>query len=484
MVAAWRRQPLRVRLVLALTSVLLFALTLIGALSLTLIRQALVAEVDDRLTSAANALVQSSFGAIASGITTQNDLIPSEYAVLLASPDGTSAGSVVTSEGSPDVSLALDDVLAAGGDPRTAPSVDGGQRWRVVTSPLYNANGDVALTVAVALPLDSVDDTIRRLLTGLLAAGLGVLIAGGAATYLIVRASLRPLHQIEATAAAIADGDLTQRIDDPPPATTEVGSLANSLNKMLADIEESFEIRRASEARMQRFVGDASHELRTPLAAMAGYTELYRMGGIPPEGVSEVMGRIEDSTARMSRLVADLLTLARMDRGAQPDLSRTQVEPLLTGAASELRALDSTRDVSVQSPPLTVMADPDRLAQVLTNLVGNAAAYAPAGTPVELHGHREGDRVIIECRDHGAGIPQQDRERIFERFARLDAGRARDDGGSGLGLAIARANLAAMDGEISAVETQGGGTTMRIVLPGVDEPPTNGVSIAPASDPG
>lgn len=492
--AGWRQQPLRVRLVALFTALLLAALLSVGWLALTLLRSSLLAQVDAQLTAAAQAIVEESYSAIRNAPTESNELIPSEYAVVIALPNGGTVYEVSTAHGMPDVgSLSLAEVIGRESQPRTVPSRSGPTLWRVLDSPLRGSDGTIIGAAAVALPLDSLESTMGRMATGLALVSIGVLALVGIATDAVVRRSLAPLRRIEATASRIAAGDLTQRVPAAPPST-EVGSLAASLNTMLGDLEESFEVRRASEERMQRFVGDASHELRTPLATVAGYTELYRMGGIPPEELPGVMERIEDSATRMGALVADLLSLARLDQGAPLHLEDVDVPAVLDAAASDLRALDTTRSVtlvlgpaasapdssgaaaggaqagevpsaSACAPRLTARADPSRLAQVLTNLVGNASAYTPPGSPVELVARAEGPWCVIDVVDHGPGVPEADRERIFERFARLDAGRARDAGGSGLGLSIARASTTAMGGDITCLATPGGGTTMRLRLP-------------------
>lgn len=468
-VALWRRQPLRVRLVVMFTALLLLALVTVGSLALTLLRQSLLAEIDGQLTGAAQSLVEQSWqGSLSDHDDPTNPLVPSEYAVLIATIDGSVVVEDVATAGRPAVgSLAITDVERRGSQPFTTGSAAGDTRWRAVVAPLTSADGRIIGTAAVALPLTSVDATMRRMVGALMAVSGGVLLVAGVATYAVVRRSLQPLRRMETTAAAIAAGDMSQRVTDPPPPSTEVGSLAASINTMLGDLEEAFDAQRASEERMQRFVGDASHELRTPLATVAGYTELYRMGGIPDSELPGVMGRIEDSATRMSSLVVELLTLARLDQGAPLRIEPVPLAPVLESAAADLRALDPTRTVQVHlEPGAAVAVDRAAFQQVLTNLVGNAAAYSPAGTPVELvAGRLPGGLVRLEVRDHGPGVPAADRERIFERFARLDAGRSRDAGGSGLGLSIVRSSVVAMGGTVVCDDTPDGGATFRVELP-------------------
>ncbi|MDU5609718.1 MAG: HAMP domain-containing sensor histidine kinase, partial [Actinomyces sp.] len=233
-----------------------------------------------------------------------------------------------------------------------------------------------------------------------------------------------------------------------------------------------FEARQASEQKIKRFVSDASHELRTPLAAISGYCELYAMGGVPAERTDEVMGRIASESSRMATLVEDLLTLARLDEGRPLDITDIDLVKLADNAVFDLQALDPTRTVGLtgisgRTPPMTLIVpgDRDRLSQVFTNLIGNIVRYTPEGSPVEIALGRSGDTAIVELRDHGPGIDETDRGRVFERFYRADSSRNRKSGGSGLGLAIVSGILAAHRGNASLTKTKGGGLTVRIELP-------------------
>ena len=258
----------------------------------------------------------------------------------------------------------------------------------------------------------------------------------------------------------------------PGPPSTEVGSLALSLNSMLTQVEQSFEARQASEKKIRRFVSDASHELRTPLAAISGYCELYSMGGVPAERVEEVMGRISSESTRMAVLVEDLLTLARLDEGRPLEFTDIDLVKMADNAVFDLQALDSTRTVGLSSlegrrapMSLVVSADRDRIAQVFTNLIGNIVRYTPAGSPVEIALGTAADYAVVEFRDHGPGIADRDRSRVFERFYRSDSSRNRRSGGSGLGLAIVSGILGAHHGNAALTKTKGGGLTVRIELP-------------------
>jgi two-component system OmpR family sensor kinase len=313
-----------------------------------------------------------------------------------------------------------------------------------------------------------------------------VLVGMGAGGYMAHRA-LEPLRDVERTAGQIVAGDLSRRV--PVTNTSqEVYALSVSLNEMLVRLERSFAAQAASEeksvaseARMRRFVGDASHELRTPLAAIRGFGELYRMGALgTDEDVAQAMRRIEDEARRMGSLVESLLRLARLDENPELDLYPVDLADALFDAAQDLRALDPSRRVMVVNlsgtpvtvdphVPVGVMGDEPSLRQVVLNLVGNANRHTPKGSPVEIAaGSTPRGTTVIEVRDHGEGISDAEREKVFERFYRTDSSRQRSatqGGGAGLGLSIAASIVAQHHGTISVVDTKGGGATFRIEVP-------------------
>ena len=326
--------------------------------------------------------------------------------------------------------------------------------------------------VAVALPLRPLESTVRQFLLYAALIGAFALLITALLGWYLVRRTFRPLTRIEDTAAQIAVGDLTQRIE-VPDTDDEVASLSRSLNAMLARIEQSFAVREANEAKMRRFIADASHELRTPLAAVGGYAELYRQGALPTaDAVTGAMGRIESEATRMSGLVEDLLTLARLDGERPLELQPVDLAVLAADAAQDARTIAPGRHVAatgIHGPiePTELRADERQLRQVLTNLVTNARVHTPDGTPIEiLVGRVDVGHVALHVRDHGAGIPEQDRRNVFERFYRADWSRSRGKGGgNGLGLAIVQAIVAAHDGRVWVEETPGGGATVVVELP-------------------
>jgi two-component system, OmpR family, sensor kinase len=337
----------------------------------------------------------------------------------------------------------------------------GGLRYRVYAQ---RDPEDSGVTIA-AVPLSEADSTLHRLLLVEALVIAGVLLALGSSAYFVVRLGLRPLSRIEVTAGQIAAGDLSRRVS-PATTKTEVGRLGLALNAMLERLETAFAARTASEERLRQFLSDASHELRTPLASIRGYAELFRMGAArDEEGTETAMRRIEEESKRMGVLVEDLLTLARLDE--QPERDRTSVDlaALARDAVHDARARAPGREIALAVPDSAVVwGDPLQLRQVYANLLGNALAHTPAGTAVEVT-VTAGEEVSISVRDHGPGIPQEARERLFERFWRREGGRERGKAGAGLGLAIVHGVVQAHGGSIEMRAADGGGSEFLVRLP-------------------
>jgi two-component system OmpR family sensor kinase len=338
----------------------------------------------------------------------------------------------------------------------------GATRYRAYAQ--YDRTGDL---IVAAVPLTEVDHTLNRLLLvmGLVIAGvLGIL---GAVAWVVVRIGLLPLDRMGHTAGAIAGGDLSHRVEATDPRT-EVGRLGISLNAMLDRLERAFAEREASEERLRRFLADASHELRTPLASIRGYAELFRIGAArDPDGTEKAMRRIEEEAQRMGVLVEDLLLLARLDE--LPDAERTPVDlhALAADAVDDARATAPDRDIDLRvDGDVTVSGEPDRLRQVLANLLRNALVHTPAGTPIEVTVESAPEGARLEIRDHGPGLPTDHPEQLFERFWRAEGGRERGRGGAGLGLAIVAAIVEAHGGRVSAGNAPDGGAVFAVTLPG------------------
>ncbi len=225
--------------------------------------------------------------------------------------------------------------------------------------------------------------------------------------------------------------------------------------------------RQRNEERLRRFVSDASHELRTPLTSIGGYADLYRRGGLADSVVlDDAMRRIQQETIRMSRLVDDLLLLARLDEGRAPTRAPVDIAALLRDAAADSAVIDPTRLVTLRvTEPLLTFGDEHELHQVVRAILGNALRYTRG--PIQLIGvPAPHGGATIEVVDEGPGMEPAVASRIFERFFRGDAGRARGDGGSGLGLAVVKSIVTAHGGRAEVETSPAGGTRIRIVLPG------------------
>ncbi|MBO1752210.1 HAMP domain-containing histidine kinase [Actinotalea sp. BY-33] len=475
MTAVWGRLPLRTQLTAVFALLLLVGLGLTGVAAQGLLRQSLVSQVDAQLETAAPALVEEFTSGLPSRGTSTDGTQPSDYHVRVAGTDGVTLkqwAATSSTAAIPSIPrLTAEEVLALDGEAYTVASAAGPGRWRVLSRALVSGDTVVG-SVSVALPLTAADATLARMQAALTAIGVGVVSLGAVAGWWGVRRALRPLREIEDTAQAIAAGDLARRVPDGP-TSTEVGRLAAALNVMLTQIEQAFTDRTASEERMRRFVADASHELRTPLATIRGYGELYRMGALREQAeVETTLRRIEDSATRMGVLVNDLLQLARLDEKRPLRHEEVDLAVLAGDAVADLHALDPTRPARLEPvggsvAGAVVLGDDGRLRQVLANLVGNVVQHTPPGTPVELGVGRDGDRVVLEVRDHGPGIDPAHASRVFERFYRVDASRGRETGGAGLGMAIVAAIVAAHEGTVDITQTPGGGTTVRVSLPPV-----------------
>ena len=328
-------------------------------------------------------------------------------------------------------------------------------------------------TVVVALSTASVDKLMTTYLSIFLGLGIAIVIVGALLTRFLVTTTFAPLREVEDTAVAIADGDLSLRLPSTSPSNTEVGRLNRSLNIMLGRIDRAFSDRARTIDQMQRFVGDASHELRTPLVSVRGYAELYRMGALQtPEEIGQAMERIEKEAIRMGALVEDLLELARMDETRPLEIGKFDLLTIANDAALDARAFDPERTITVEGGSIEILAAENKIRQVVTNLMGNALRFTPAGSPLEIvvsHDDKASEATISVV-DHGEGIPKQIREKIFERFYRADNSRTRETGGSGLGLAIVASIVKAHNGRIDVTATKGGGATFSVTLPVVHTP--------------
>ncbi|MGA8296344.1 MAG: ATP-binding protein [Acidimicrobiales bacterium] len=333
----------------------------------------------------------------------------------------------------------------------------------------------------VAVPLTSLDATLSRLTTVDIAVSAVVLAVLALIGYVVVRLGMRPLEEIERTARAIAAGDLTKRVERDDDRT-EVGRLGRSLNEMLATIELAFSEQQASENRLRQFLADASHELRTPITSIRGYSELFRRGAASrPDDLASSMRRIEDEATRMGVLVDDLLLLARLDQGRPLEQNPVDLVAIAVKAAQEAEVVEPTRTVTIEaSEPVVVLGDEQRLRQVASNLIRNAIEHTPDGTAIYVSVISSNGTARLAVQDEGPGVPEQHRERIFERFYRADASRTRDSGGAGLGLSIVSSIVTAHGGRAYLDSDGGPGATFVVEIPLADVPDPKDVVVGSA----
>ncbi|MGX9791767.1 sensor histidine kinase [Mycobacterium sp. MMS18-G62] len=345
--------------------------------------------------------------------------------------------------------------------------------YRVVTTP---APGDI--TILTGLPTTVVDQTMLSVLGTLAVIVATALAAAVVADILIIRRQLAPLSAVASTAQRVADSDLDHgEMKLPTPIVsvdsetryTEVGQLGGALNRMLQRITDAVALRHASETQVRQFVADASHELRTPLAAIRGYTELaQRHHHEIPAAVVHAVGRIDSEAKRMSRLVEDMLLLARLDAGRPLDHEPVDLSQLAVDAVSDAHVAgpDHHWELNVPDEPVIVNGDGARLHQVLANLLSNARVHTPPGTTVTtwLGCNDDDGQAAITVSDDGPGIPAERQPEIFGRFVRGDTSRSRRGGSTGLGLAIVAAVVKAHDGTID-VHSGLGATSFTVTLP-------------------
>ncbi|MGW5637249.1 sensor histidine kinase [Streptomyces sp. NPDC003832] len=324
-----------------------------------------------------------------------------------------------------------------------------------------------------AAPMDDIQDTVTELVTiqavtfGL--ALLALVVAGRG----MLRRGLRPLGDIARTARGITTHDLTDSArlpvrHDRHGGGPEVEELRTAFNRMLEHIDDSLAVRAEAEQRLRRFVADASHELRTPLMSVRGYADLFQYAAAnEPEERDRHLARLRAEAARMGFLLDDLLLLARLDAAEVQTPLRpreTDLVALVREAVDAFRASHPGRPLTVEAGPaaLSARVDPQRIRQVLDNLLTNAAVHTPPGTDVRVAVSAVGGTARIRVTDAGPGVPPADRERVFDRFYRVDKARSR--GGSGLGLAVAASLVRAHGGTIELV-CEPGSTEFTVSVP-------------------
>ncbi|GAA2662820.1 HAMP domain-containing sensor histidine kinase [Streptomyces lunalinharesii] len=341
-------------------------------------------------------------------------------------------------------------------------------RYRV--NAVVGDDRDVLLT---GLPLRPVEETVHRLEAVEAAVFGGALVVTGVLGALWVRLSLRPLRRVTTTAASVAELPLASgEVAMPAPVPvadprTEVGQVGTALNRMLGHVGNALERRHASEERLRHFAADASHELRTPVANVRGHAELaLRHTGPVPGPVRRSLGRIQAESERMSRLVDDLLLLARLDAGRALEREPVDLTRLVLDAADDARAAGPHHRWLLDLPEtaVTVPGDEHRLHQVVGNLLANARVHTPRGTAVTVRLATDDRGTRLSVVDDGPGVPEELQPDVFGRFVRVDHGRSRAAGGTGLGLAIVEAVVTAHGGRV-ALHSRPGRTEFTVTFP-------------------
>jgi two-component system OmpR family sensor kinase len=331
--------------------------------------------------------------------------------------------------------------------------------------------GQQSWGVVTGLSTDELQRTLHRLVALELIIGATAVLVALLATSYGVRFTLRRLYRVTDTAREVAaelspEGrGLDRRVPEGDP-DTEVGQLAQSMNTLLAAVETQFGARLESERRMRQFLADASHELRTPLTSIRGYAELARMQRAVGKLDEDNLSRIEAEGTRMSRLVEDLLVLARGDQGAAPERELVEVADVLDDVVASSRAAFPDRRIDLDvEPGLHVVGDRDQLVRAVRNLVSNAAVHTRQDGPIAVRAYRVDDWLRVQVLDSGPGLPPEQAAHVFERFWRADRARSRARGGSGLGLAIVEAIARAHGGTVRFDSTVEHGSTVTIDLP-------------------
>lgn len=453
---------IKAKLLITISVLLVFAFTAIGVVTVRVTESRMIDRVDDTLAQApvgvAHLSVSGDEGPSLSRSETATVFMSPEAGIVHAQPSGYPA------EPDPLPFIDPDRLAARAGEIYTTEAVDdSGTEFRVLVTQVGRNE-----YVAVAAPLDGVQETIQNLTMIIVVTGLSVLAVVILIVWITIQRCLRPIDDMVASAGLIASGDLSHRVNHDDEAT-EVGQLGQALNDMLAQIETSFAAKEASEQRLRQFVADASHELRTPLTSIRGYAELFRSGAAAdPEGLATVMARIESEGARMSKLVEDLLLLARLDQGRPLQREPVDLVTLVADAVMDARVIDPARPITMDHPPEAyVLGDSDRLRQVIDNLLTNARVHTDPDTPVHVRVQHDTPNVLLSVSDDGPGIPPEAATRVFDRFYRADPSRTRSSGGSGLGLAIVASITEAHGGDVSLDTAPDEGTTVTVALPAV-----------------
>ncbi|WP_314452359.1 ATP-binding protein [uncultured Microbacterium sp.] len=482
---------LQARLMTAVIGMVAFILVMIGISTSAILSQVLYVNLGAQVDEAASSV--QSRTAFSSSAESVLESARSPDGTLLVTISGTRlTGAVVDDEGPRELSaddlsqiadsLQSSDTLQSS-DPY-AQTVDLANLGEYLVR-IYPTPGGGAFLVG--LPLSSVTGTIGAILTTVALVTAGGLLLLAVIIAIVIRLGLRPLRAVADTATRVAsmrmeEGDvsITERVPaDQVDPHTEIGQVGMALNTLLDRVDASLGARQRNEELMRRFVADASHELRTPLASIRGFSELSLRAmrqaqddesrqrvALAVETTEQSLERIQAQSVRMTRLVEDLLLLARLDEGQELVYGSVDLTRLAVEAVGDARPAgpDHAWTLDVPDRPVELAGDASRLHQVVANLLANARTHTPSGSEIAVSVAHEGDHAVLRVHDNGPGIDPSVASQLFERFARADRSRDRKTGGTGLGLSIARAIVDAHQGTISVRSTPGD-TTFEVRLP-------------------
>ncbi|MEU0249305.1 HAMP domain-containing sensor histidine kinase [Streptomyces sp. NPDC006235] len=484
---AYRGMRLGTRLALGLGALSLVVFAVVGTALTTYMRDYLSAQLDTQL---AQAQIAQSKSIADYGTLTGKKYYSWFYAVYDVS-DGTPE--LRRPEDPADLPKDVDDLTALASAQTTAHQellrtehLRGAGTYR-----LRACEVEPGVVLVSAAPMEDIEDTVGQLITIQVVTFALALLALVVFGRRMLRRGLKPLSDMASTAHGIASHDLTESAARLPlradgrDGGPEVDELRTAFNTMLEHIDDSLAVRAQAEQRLRRFVADASHELRTPLMSVRGYADLFQYAAAnAPEERDRHLARLRAEAARMGILLDDLLLLARLDAAeveAPLRLEDADLAELVRQAADAFRASRPDHPLTVTAGPaaLTVRLDPQRVRQVLDNLLANAAVHTPPGTPVSVDVAVDSGTALVRIADAGPGIPPEDQERVFDRFYRVDKARSRDRGGSGLGLAVAHSLVRAHGGRIE-LDSEPGATvfTVRLPLAGAGVPAAPGPETA------
>jgi two-component system OmpR family sensor kinase len=449
---------IRLRTTLATVAIAAIAVGAADIASFVLLRR----YIDGRAASSVRAVAETVVSAGASGAPLSFDLFSGTDRPVIVEVRSASGAMLQRIGSAADARLIPAGLTQTLDRPRAVEGGDGPANYEAIA-----VDGKDDQVVVAVISLSAEKETLRHLLAINLWVAAFVLTALAVVAAFILKQSLRPLLRIASTAEAIAAGNLAERVAPASPRS-EIGRVSKAINRMLEEIESAFAQRDATEQRLRTFLADASHELRTPLTSIRGYAELFRRGADRnPADLAKAMAAIENEGERMSRMVDDLLLLARLDEARPLERKVVDLRRLVDDAVDAARVADHSRSYGFElgSSALAVDGDARRLRQVLDNLLANVRQHTPPGSAAFVTVRRSGDEIAVVVEDDGPGIPHEFRNRMFDRFVRPDSGRHRDGGGAGLGLAIVRAIVTAHGGSVNARAVVPRGLAFEVRLP-------------------